>query len=164
MLNNITIFILNIILLIIIININNKLDKKENNNLNKKENNNLNKKENFGVIMSATLGDKIGDVFNTYFKLNLVPLRQLGSNIDSLLKGRINGILKVNGTINIKKDNIINGKCKIVENANIDSTLTIESNSNFKDSFIINKNDLMVNNNSYFNNKITSKQNFNYIY
>jgi hypothetical protein len=69
MLNNTTIFILNIIILFIIININNKLKIVEE------------KKENF-VIMSDTLGPKIGEVFNKYFKLNLVPLRQLGSNVE----------------------------------------------------------------------------------
>ena len=148
MLNDTTIFILNIILLIIIININNKIEKKEN----------------FGVIMSNTLGGKIGNVFNTYFKLNLLPLRQLGSNIDSLLKGRINGNLKVNGTISVSKDNNINGKCKIGKNTNIDKTFTLESASKFNDSFIINNNDLMVNNNAYFSNTISSKKNFNYIY
>ena len=147
MLNDITIFILNIILLIIIININKKIDK-----------------ENFGVIMSNTLGEKIGDVFNRYFKLNLIPLRQLGNNIDSLLKGRINGNLKVNGTINVSKGNNINGKCKIGKNTNIENTITLESASNFNDSFIINNNDLMINNNAYFSNTISSKKNFNYIY
>jgi hypothetical protein len=151
MLNNTTIFILNIIILFIIININNKLKT-------------IKEKENFAVIMSDTLGQKIGDVFNKYFKLNLVPLRQLGTNIESLLKGRLNGNLKVNGTININKDNNVNGKCKITKNINMDNTLTLEGITNFNDNFIINNNDLMINNNAYFNNTISSKKNYNYIY
>ena len=92
MLNNTTIFILNIIILFIIININNKLKI-------------LKEKEDFGVIMSDTLGPKIGEVFSKYFKLNLVPLRQLGLSVESLLKGKLNGNLKVNGNIIVNKDN-----------------------------------------------------------
>lgn len=150
MLNNTTIFILNIIILFIIININNKLKKIE-------------EKENF-VIMSDTLGPKIGDVFSKYFKLNLVPLRQLGLSVESLLKGKLNGNLKVNGNIIVNKDNFVNGKCKFMKNINIDNTLTLEGASTFNDSFIINNNDLMINNNAYFNNTISSKKNYNYIY
>lgn len=151
MLNNISIFILNIIILFIIININNKLKKiKE-------------KKENF-VIMSDTLGPKIGEVFNKYFKLNLVPLRQLGLNVESLLKGRLNGNLTVRGNIIVNKDNNVNGKCKFMKNINIDNTLTLEGATTFNDNFIINNNDLMINNNAYFNNTINSKKNYNYIY
>ena len=151
MLNNTTIFILNIIILFIIININNKLKKIEE------------KKENF-VIMSDTLGPKIGEVFNKYFKLNLVPLRELGLNVESLLKGRLNGNLKVNGNIIVNKDNNVNGKCKFMKNINIDNTLTLEGATTFNDNFIINNNDLMINNNAYFNNTINSKKNYNYIY
>lgn len=150
MLNNTTIFILNIIILFIIININNKLKRKE-------------KKEDF-VIMSDTLGPKIGEVFNKYFKLNLVPLRQLGISVESLLKGKLNGNLRVKGNIIVNKDNNINGKCKITQNINIDNTLTLEGVSNFNDSLIITNNDLMINNNAYFNNTIYSKKNYNYIY
>jgi hypothetical protein len=151
MLNNTTIFILNIIILFIIININNKLKIVEE------------KKENF-VIMSDTLGPKIGEVFNKYFKLNLVPLRQLGSNVESLLKGRLNGNLTVRGNIIVNKDNNVNGKCKFMKNINIDNTLTLEGATTFNDNFIINNNDLMINNNAYFNNTINSKKNYNYIY
>jgi hypothetical protein len=152
MLNNTTIFILNIIILFIIININNKLKIIEGN------------KEKFAVIMSDTLGPKIGEVFNKYFKLNLIPLRQLGSNVESLLKGRLNGNLTVRGNIVVNKDNNINSKCKITKNINIDNTLTLEGATNFNDNIIINNNDLMINNNAYFNNTISSKKNYNYIY
>jgi hypothetical protein len=151
MLNNTTIFILNIIILFIIININNKLKI-------------LKEKEDFGVIMSDTLGPTIGEVFNKYFKLNLIPLRQLGLSVESLLKGKLNGNLKVNGNIIVNKDNNVNGKCKFMKNINIDNTLTLEGTSTFNDNFIINNNDLMINNNAYFNNTISSKKNYNYIY